>query len=195
MIWIAYFVIPNDAGGIVHGIPLGPIEATALLMLAWLAITGARLPGAAVVAMLLAVTYVTGAAIPGEGGFRARYFANAAATGSHERSIEFPGRAFTRIDRQLDFDAERREFSLPFFNDNSRFNFYKAGEPQRRYLEFAVRWSGLWWVDCGAAASLHRRARGVRTDFHRRRGSPRGRRGCGLTGGAGAGADARVASP
>ena len=147
LIWIAYFVVPNDAGGIVHGLPLGPIEATALLMLAWLAITGARVTGAAVVAMLLAVTYAAGAAIPGEGGFRARYFANAAATGSHERSIEFPGRAFTRIDRQLDFDADRREFSLPFFNDNSRFNFYKAGEPQRRYLEFAVRWSGLWWVD------------------------------------------------
>lgn len=147
MIWIAYFVIPNDAGGIVHGIPVGPIEATALLMLVWLAVTGARVPGAAVVAIVLGVTYATGAAIPGEGGFRARYFANAAATGSHERSIEFPRSAFTRIDRELDFDADRREFSLPFFNDNSRFNFYKAGEPQRRYLEFAVRWSGLWWVD------------------------------------------------
>jgi hypothetical protein len=147
LIWIAYFVIPNDAGGIVHGIPLGPIEATALLMLAWLGMTGARLPGAAVVAILLTVTYAAGAAIPGEGGFRARYFANAAATGSHERSIEFPGSAFTRIDRQLDFDADRREFSLPFFNDNSRFNFYKVGEPRRQYLEFAVRWSGLWWVD------------------------------------------------
>ena len=147
MIWIAYFVIPNDAGGIVHGIPLGPIEATALLMLAWLGMTGARLPGAAVVAILLTVTYAAGAAIPGEGGFRARYFANAAAIGDHERSTEFPASAFTRVDRQLNFDADRRQFSLPFFNDNSRFNFYKVGEPQRRYLEFAVRWSGLWWVD------------------------------------------------
>ncbi len=147
MIWIAYFVIPNDAGGMVRGIPLGPIEATALLMLAWLGLVGARVPGAPVVAILLAVTFVTGAAIPGEGGFRARYFANAAATGDHERSTEFPDSAFTKLDRQLDFDADRRQFSLPFFNDNSRFNFYKVGEPQRRYLEFAVRWSGLWWVD------------------------------------------------
>jgi hypothetical protein len=147
LIWIAYFVIPNDAGGLVHGIPLGPIEATALLMLAWLAIVGVRVPGAAVVALLLAVTYVTGAAIPGQGGFRARYFANAAATGGHERSTEFPGSAFTRLDRRLHFDADQLQFPLPFFNDNSRFNFYKVGEPQRRYLEFAVRWSGLWWVD------------------------------------------------
>ena len=147
MIWIAYFVIPNDAGGLVHGIPLGPIEAAALLMLAWLGLVRAHLPGRATVAILLAVTYITGAAIPGEGGFRARYFANAAATGGHERSTEFRDAAFTRVDRRLDFDVERRQFPLPFFNDNSRFNFYKVGEPQRRYLEFAVRWSGLWWVD------------------------------------------------
>lgn len=144
---MAYFVIPNDAGGIVHGIPLGPVEAAALLMLAGLAVAGRRVPGAAVVAILLSVTYISGAAIPGEGGFRARYFTNAAATGGHERSTEFPDRAFTRVDRQLAFDGDRREFPLPFFNDNSRFNFYKVGEPQRRTLEFAVRWSGLWWVD------------------------------------------------
>ena len=159
MIWIAYFVIPNDAGGLVHGIPLGPIEAAALLMLAWLGIVGARIPGATVVAILLAVTYITGAAIPGEGGFRARYFANAAATGGHERSTEFRDAAFTRIDRQLDFDADRRQFPLPFFNDNSRFNFYKVGEPQRRYLEFAVRWSGLWWVDRRSRVSTSTRRR------------------------------------
>lgn len=147
LIWIAYFVIPNDAGGLVHGIPLGPIEAAALLMLAWLGLVGVRIPGAQFVAILLAVTYVTGAAIPGEGGFRARYLANAAGGGGHERSTEFTNAAFTRIDRELHFDTERRQFPLPFFNDNSRFNFYKAGEPQRRYLEFAVRWSGLWWVE------------------------------------------------
>lgn len=147
MIWIAYLTIPNDAGGPVSGLPLGPIEAAALLMLFWLAIVRARVPGARVVAILLAVTYVTGAAIPGEGGFRARYFASAAATGGHERSTEFRAAAFTRVDRHLDFGADRRQLPLPFLNDNSRFNFYKAGEPQRRSLEFAVRWSGLWWVD------------------------------------------------
>ncbi len=147
LIWIAYFVVPNDAGGLVHGVPLGPLEAAALLMLAWLAGTGARLPGALVVAALLASTWLAGAAIPGTGGFRARYFANAAGTGAHERSTEFRGDAFTRIDRELDFASEARQVPLPFFNDNSRFNFYKAGEPDRRRLAFAVRWSGLWWVD------------------------------------------------
>ena len=147
------------------------------------------------VAILLAVTFVTGAAIPGEGGFRARYFANAAATGGHERSTEFPDAAFTRIDRQLDFDADRRQFPLPFFNDNSRFNFYKVGEPQRRYLEFAVRWSGLWWVDAERPRLYVDAPAASGRDFHRRRGSPRGQRRCRLTSGAGADADARVASP
>ena len=90
--------------------------------------------------------YVAGAAIPGQGGFRSRYFADAAASGAHERSIEYPDDAFTRIDGRLQFDSSA-QFPLPFFNDNSRFNFYKVGEPNRRLMDFAVRWSGLWWVD------------------------------------------------
>ena len=147
LIWLAYFLLPNDAGGFVHGLPLGPVEAGALLMLAWLWMMGRRPPGAAVVAIVLAATWIAGAAIPGEGGLRARYFVNAAAAGGHERSTEFPDAPYTRIDRRLDFNPEGPAFPLPFFNDNSRFNFYKVGEPQRRYLEFAVRWSGLWWVD------------------------------------------------
>jgi hypothetical protein len=145
--WVAYFVLPNDAGGVVHGLPFGPIEAGALLMLAWLWMMRRRPPGAVIVGILLATTWVAGAAIPGEGGFRARYFAGASAAGGHERSTEFPGAPFTRLDRRLDFQPESREFPLPFFNDNSRFNFFRVGEPQRRYLAFAVRWSGLWWVD------------------------------------------------
>jgi hypothetical protein len=146
LIWLAYFLLPNDAGGLVHGIPLGPIEAAAVLMLLWLWRAGVRLPGTLVVAILLAITFMAGAAIPGRGGFRARYYTNAAATGQHERSTEFRGEAFTRVDRRLDFAADRRQVPLPFFNEGW-FNFYKAGEPQRRSLAFAVRWSGLWWVD------------------------------------------------
>ena len=45
MIWLAYFLLPNGAGGFVHGIPLGPVDAAALLMIAWLARVGTRLPG------------------------------------------------------------------------------------------------------------------------------------------------------
>ena len=42
LIWAAYFIVPNDAGGLVGGLPLGPIEAAALLAIGWLAIFGGR---------------------------------------------------------------------------------------------------------------------------------------------------------
>ena len=165
LIWIAYFAVPNDAGGLVHGLPLGPLEAAALLMIAWLAATRVRLPGAPLVAMLLAATYLAGVAIPGAPGLRARYFANAAGSGAHERSTEFRGDAFTRIDRELTFAPDGRQAPLPFFNDNSRFNFYKAGEPDRRRLPFAVRWSGLWWVD-GERTRVYLDAPGAAGELH-----------------------------
>ena len=149
LIWTAYFVIPTDAGGLIHGVPLGPLEAVALLMIAWLAAYGGRLPGAPIVAIVLAVSVTAAALIPGTGGFRARYFANADATGAHERSTEYPSSQFTRIDQRLDFSPGGPEFPLAFFNDNSRFNFFQAGQPNRHQLEFAVRWSGLWWVAAG----------------------------------------------
>lgn len=149
LIWAAYFVIPADAGGLIDGVPLGPLEAIALLMIAWLAAYGGRLPGAAVVAVVLAVSVTAAALIPGTGGFRARYFANASATGAHERSTEYPDSQFTRVDERLDFTPGGPEFPLAFFNDNTRFNFFQAGQPNRQQLEFAVRWSGLWWVEAG----------------------------------------------
>ena len=162
VIWAAYFVMPTDAGGLIQGIPLGPLDAIALLMIAWLAAYGGRLhpsaaaapgapglPGAWVVGAVLAVSVSSAALIPGTGGFRARYFANAAATGAHERSTDYPDSAFTRVDDRLDFAPGGPEFPLAFFNDNSRFNFYRGGEPRRRQLEFSARWSGLWWVEAG----------------------------------------------
>ncbi len=146
LIWTAYVVIPTDAGGLIHGVPLGPIDAIALLMIAWLAACGGRLPGAAIVATTLGIALVASSSIPGTGGFRARYFANANATGPHERSTEYPDGPFTRVDDRLDFAPGGPEFPLAFFNDTGRFNFYRAGEPRRRQLEFAARWSGSWWV-------------------------------------------------
>ena len=50
LIWLAYVIVPVDAGGLIHGVPLGPIEAFALLIIAWLAVYRERIPGAAVVA-------------------------------------------------------------------------------------------------------------------------------------------------
>lgn len=89
-------------------------------------------------------------AVPGEPGFRARYYATASASGPHERSTENRRSDFTRVDERLDFVRGDRDFHLAFFNDHTRFNYLRPGEPDRRYLEFAVAWSGWWWVREGA---------------------------------------------
>src|SRR5687768_10553110 len=115
-------------------------------MLAWLVIRRAPLPGAAIVGVIFAIAWAAEAAIPGRGGFRARYYATETASGAHERSTEFRNAPFTRIDDRIDFIPGRRDFPLAFFNDNSRFNFYLPGQPERHRLGFSVRWSGLWWA-------------------------------------------------
>lgn len=145
LIWAAYFIIPNDAGGLVSGLPIGPIEAAAVLAICWLAIYGGRLPLAPLAAVVMIATTVAGAAIPGSNGFRARYFANMDGTGTPERSPDFDG-AFTRIDQRLHFEPGNTELPLNFFNDNSRFNFFQVRPRDRNRLEFSVRWSGMWRV-------------------------------------------------
>lgn len=144
LIWAAYFIIPNEAGGLVAGLTLGPIEATALVAIGWLAIFGGRLPFAALAAAVMIVTTAAGLAIPGSNGLRARYFATLDATGPQERSPGFSGRAFTRLDQQLHFAPGERELPLNFFNDLSRFNFFQVRPRERSQLEFSARWSGLW---------------------------------------------------
>ena len=146
LIWAAYFIVPSDAGGLVSGLPLGAIEAAALVTIGWLAIYGVRLPAAPIAAAVMIITTAAGVAIPGSNGLRARYFSTIDATGSPERSPGFIGRAFTRIDEQLHFEPGGFELPLNFFNDNSRFSFFQVRPRQRDLLEFSVRWSGLWWV-------------------------------------------------
>lgn len=149
LIWTAYLVVPSDVGGLLQGVPLGPLDAAALLALAWVAAHRQPLPAAPVLAAIIVTVAFTSAALPGHRGFHARYYATADASGPHEHSTEFDDPAITRIDRALDFAPGRRELPLGFFNDNSRFNFYQAHEPHRRRLEFAVVWTGWWWVDHG----------------------------------------------
>lgn len=153
LIWAAYFILPNDAGGLVGGLPLGPIEAAALVAIGWLAINGGRVPLAPLAAAVMIVTTAAGAAIPGSPGFRARYFATVDGTGAPERSPESSG-AFTRTDERLHFEPGGPELPLNFFNDNSRFSFFQVRPRQRNLLEFSVRWSGLWWV-AGNSASVY----------------------------------------
>ena len=157
LIWAAYFVIPTDAGGLIDGLPLGPLDATALIGSPGWRSYGGRLPLAPLAAVAMIVTPPR-QRDPGTGGFRARYFTTLNATGAHERSSQFSDSAFTRIDDRLHFTPGGPELPLDFFNDNNRFTISSpAGE--RNLLEFAVRWSGLWWVRAAPARSTWTRQR------------------------------------
>lgn len=149
LIWLAYVILPTDTGGLLHGVPLGPVEAVALLVIAWLAVHRERMRGAAILALMLGVSLVASAVIPGTSGFQARYVANGDAEGAYERGTEHPGSPFTRVDRRLDFAQGGTEFPLAFFNDPTRFNFYTEGQPNRGRLAFAVNWSGFWFTEDG----------------------------------------------
>ena len=151
LIWAAYFIIPSDAGGLVGGLPLGPIEAAALVAIGWLAIYGGRLPLAPLAAAVMIVTTAAGAAIPGSPGFRARYFTTIDGTGAPERSGPLAG-DYTRIDERLHFEPGGNELPLNFFNDNSRFGYFQVRPRDRNLLEFSVRWSGVWRVAADAGA-------------------------------------------
>ncbi len=97
---------------------------------------------------------VASLAVPGDRGLQARYYASAAASGAHERSTDYRNRNYTRVDERLDFARGDRDFHLAFFNDHTRFNYLRPGEPDRRYLEFAVAWSG-WWYATGSTQQVY----------------------------------------
>jgi len=149
LIWIAYLVVPSE-GGFLNGLPLGRIDTLGLLLVLWIAAHGVRLRGAAVAAVVLAAAAITFTAIPGEAGLYARYFSTAVPGGAHERSTEYHDPAYTRVDERLDFARGARDFPLAFFNDQARFNFMRAGEPERKYLAFAVAWNGWLWAKQGS---------------------------------------------
>jgi hypothetical protein len=147
-VWLAYFLVPTT-GGWVDGIPAGAIDTAGAALVIWIAAHGVRIYGTALILTALIIAAAVSTAIPGRPGFQARYFANATASGAHERGTEHPDATFTRIDRELDFGSGIRDFPLAFFNDNSRFNFYRGGEPRRHQLEFSIIWTG-WWHATGS---------------------------------------------
>ncbi len=151
LMWTAYVVVPCRGLGLVHGVPLGPLEAFALLLIWWLALLERPIPGARIAGGAALATLLVSIAVPGAPGFRARYYADADARGAIERSTEYGARDFTRVDERLDFSREGPELPLAFFNDNTRFNFYNPGEPERDKLAFAVVWDGNWWTESDGA--------------------------------------------
>lgn len=144
LLWLLYFLVPTE-GGFFDGLPLSPVDTIGVVLVLWIAAHRVRIPAAWVAGGAAVALAIATAAVPGDAGMHARYFATADATASHERSVEFSDPEFTRVDRRLDFSRGRHDLPLVFFNDHTRFNFMRLGEPDRRYLGFAAAWSGWWW--------------------------------------------------
>ena len=120
-----------------------------MFLVFWIVAHRVRLGGAGIAAALIGAVALATAAIPGAAGVHARYFATDIGGSAHERSTEYHDPAFTRVDPLLDFVPGEHDFPLAFFNDHARFNFTQPGQPDRRYLPFAVAWNGWWWVEPG----------------------------------------------
>jgi hypothetical protein len=146
LIWAAYFLVPCDAGGLIDGLPIGPIEAAGLLAIGWLALYGGTVRFSRVAAIILIATTAASVAIPGHSGLRARYFATAEALNAPERSPEFLSSTFTRIDARLDFLPGHHDLPLNFFNDNTRYSLFQVAYTRHDQLPFSVRWTGEWFV-------------------------------------------------
>jgi hypothetical protein len=98
-----------------------------------------RVPLGRVALGLLALKLVAGIPLLLERGLVASYFANDGWRAPRERSLDFLMSPAGRVDRRLEFTSWR-PFPLFFFNDNSRFNFYRPGDPDRWKLAFSVTW-------------------------------------------------------
>ena len=177
LLWILYFLLPSE-GGIVDGIPSGRVETIGILLVIWIAANRVRIAGAWPAAAIAVGAAIASLAVPGDRGFHARYYATAAASGPHERSTDYHDRDFTRVDERLDFVRGERDFHLAFFNDHTRFNFLRPGEPDRRYLEFAVAWTG--WLHVRGRRRPHLlppRAEGIGAGLDRHDADPHERSG------------------
>ncbi len=152
-LWILYFLLPSE-GGIVDGVPAARVETVGILLVLWIAAHRVRIAGAWLTIAVAVAAAVASLAVPGDRGLQARYYASAAASGAHERSTDYRNRNYTRVDERLDFARGDRDFHLAFFNDHTRFNYLRPGEPDRRYLEFAVAWSG-WWYATGSTQQVY----------------------------------------
>src|SRR4029453_4784931 len=161
-LWVGFLLVRIDGWGLLDGVPLRSLEASALAGVLWLYAFDRGLPGGAwLPAVLLTVKIVAGAAVVPQG-FVATYYANASWTPPYERSPEYPWSPYTRIDRTLQFGSpEGPHLPLYFFNDNTRFNYYREGDAGRGELPFSVQWDGDLWSPSASETAFTVRGPGI----------------------------------
>ena len=139
---LLYLALPGHPLAILPGLPLGPLGVAVALAVGawWIGLPGAP-PRARVllgaVAALVVVKVITSELAPPYG-LVAEYRVDGAP--NVEQSTEWRRADWTRIDHALRFAGD--ELPVHFFNDVRRFNYFRANEPGRDLLPFAVRWVG-----------------------------------------------------
>jgi hypothetical protein len=136
-----YLLLPAPGWGILSGRPLGAIGATLLLLVWWSRLVAGRAPFGALALALVALKFAAGPLLL-DRGLVALYYANDQWRPPHERSLDFLALPATMVDTRLDFHETRRPFPVFFFNDSSRFNYHRSGEPERRLMAFSAIWRG-----------------------------------------------------
>jgi hypothetical protein len=143
LLWTVYALAPSFGAGLVHGVPLGPLGAVALLLIWWLVLVRWRLPGGTTAAAAGLAALFVASVIPGEPGFRGRYYADLAASAGTPPDV-------TRVDRRLDFSNDATELPLAAFDANQA---------------FAAVWDGHWWSGGEASHTFYLYAPGASAEL------------------------------
>jgi hypothetical protein len=182
---VAYVLVPGHPHGLLRGVPLDWIGLAALVLVGCVAYAGptsppnplsgaergsmeavspspARRGGWGVRSLLVVLTVLLIGKVllwylAPTYGLAASYYPRARISSTPERSTDFPGAQFTRIEANPGQDG----FALHFFNDVERFNYYESPDPDRKTLPFAARWEGYLQVPADGAYLLAVMARGT----------------------------------
>ncbi len=167
LLWTAYVVLPAAGWGLFHGIPVGVFGAAVLFAVWWTWSFRGPLLGRSLLAGLLILKLLAGSALLLERGLAADYYANEGWAPPQEHSTEFRSREWTRIDRRLAFgEPGSPDLPLYFFNDHTRFNFYRPGDPDRGKLPFSATWRGYVWArDAEDRRTFYLHGKGVHAEL------------------------------
>lgn len=143
LLWTVYLLAPSFGAGLVHGVPLGPLGAVALVLIWWLVLVRQRMRGGSAIAAAGLAALLVASVIPGEPGFRGRYYADVAAPAAAPPDL-------TRVDDRLDFSNDATELPLASFDANQA---------------FAAVWDGQWWSDAEAPHTFYLYAPGASAEL------------------------------
>ena len=143
LLWTVYVLAPSFGAGLVHGVPLGPLGAVALLLIWWLVLVRGVCRAGPRLLPRAWRRCSSPSVIPGEPGVRGRYYADSAASAATPPDV-------TRVDRRLDYSNDATELPLASFDANQA---------------FAAVWDGHWWTAAEAPHTFYLYAPGASAEL------------------------------